>query len=257
MKSKVILISIDGMRPDGLKSCGNEYLKELEKNCTYTYVGRSMTPSCTLPCHFSMTHSVTPQRHGILTNTYVPQVRPVDGIFEKIKSAGGVSAMFYGWEPLRDIALPATLKFATYINAYMKESSDTVLTDEAIKVISEHKPDFCFLYMVETDEKGGHDNGWMSDEYKRRISVAIGNAQRVIEAFGDEYSVIIMADHGGHDRCHGTEMPEDMTIPFFFYGPAFEKGKEVEGLSLLDIAPTIASLMGIEPEKEWEGKSVI
>ena len=257
MKNKVILISIDGMRPDGLKACGNEYLKELEKNCTYTYTGSSMTPSVTLPCHFSMTHSVTPQRHGILTNTYVPQVRPVDGIFEKIKSAGGVSAMFYGWEPLRDIAMPGTLKFATYVNAYMKESSDTVLTDEAIRIIDENKPDFAFLYMVETDEKGGHDNGWMSEEYLRRISIAIDNAKRVIERYSDEYSIIIMADHGGHDRSHGSTMPEDMTIPLFFIGEQFERGKVAEGLSLLDIAPTIAAIMGIEPDREWEGKSLV
>ena len=31
MKNKVLLISIDGMRPDGLQQCGNPYLKELEK----------------------------------------------------------------------------------------------------------------------------------------------------------------------------------------------------------------------------------
>ena len=30
MKNKVILISIDGMRPDWIKECGNEYLTELE-----------------------------------------------------------------------------------------------------------------------------------------------------------------------------------------------------------------------------------
>jgi phosphopentomutase len=204
-----------------------------------------------------MAHSVTPERHGILTNTYVPQVRPVVGIFEKIKNAGGVSAMFYGWEPLRDIASPGALKFSTYINAYMKESSDTVLTDEAIRVIGENKPDFAFLYMVETDEKGGHDNGWMSDEYLRRISIAIDNVKRVIDTFGDEYSVIVMADHGGHDRSHGSTLPEDMIIPLFFYGSEFLGGKEVEGISLLDIAPTIAHLMGIEPEKEWEGHSIV
>ena len=29
MKNKVILISIDGMRPDGMKGCGNPYVKEL------------------------------------------------------------------------------------------------------------------------------------------------------------------------------------------------------------------------------------
>ena len=254
---KVILISIDGMRPDGLLGCGNPYVRELEKMATYTYAGASMNPSVTFPCHFSMTHSVTPERHGILTNTYVPQVRPVAGIFEKIKNAGGVSAMFYGWEPLRDIAMPGTLKFATYVNAYMKESSDTVLTDEAIRIIDENKPDFAFLYMVETDEKGGHDNGWMSEEYLRRISIAIDNAKRVIERYSDEYSIIIMADHGGHDRSHGSTMPEDMTIPLFFIGEQFERGKVAEGLSLLDIAPTIAAIMGIEPDREWEGRSLV
>ncbi|MBQ9084933.1 MAG: alkaline phosphatase family protein [Clostridia bacterium] len=257
MQGKVILISIDGMRPDGMQTCGNPYVKELEKKCSYTYTGMSMTPSVTLPCHFSMAHSVTPQRHGILTNTYIPQVRPVAGIFEKIKAAGGVSAMFYGWEPLRDISLPDNLFYATFIQSYTKESTDTALTDEALRVIGESKPDFCFLYMVETDEKGGHDNGWMSEEYLRRISIALDNVKRVIDAYGEEYSVIIMADHGGHDRTHGSALPEDMTIPLFFCGPAFPGGRELTGLSLLDIAPTIASLMGISPDPDWEGHSVI
>ena len=256
MNKKVILISIDGMRPDGLKSCGNEYVNELERICSYTYDARSMNPSVTFPCHFSMTHSVSPERHGILTNTYVPQVRPVTGIFEKIKNAGGISAMFYGWEPLRDIALPGALMFSTYINAYMKENSDTVLTDEALRVISENKPDFAFLYMVETDEKGGHDNGWMSEEYLRRISIAITNVKRIIEKFGEEYSVIIMADHGGHDRSHGTELPEDMTIPLFFYGPDFTPGENIDNASLLDIAPTIADIMDIECDSDWDGRSL-
>ena len=256
MNNKVILISIDGMRPDGMQKCGNPFVAELEKRCAYTYAASSMNPSVTFPCHFSMTHSVTPERHGILTNTYVPQVRPVSGIFEKIKAVGGVSAMFYGWEPLRDIANPGTLKFATYINAYMKESSDTALTDEAIKIIDENHPDFVFLYMVETDEKGGHDNVWMSEEYLRRVSIAIDNAKRVIDRYSDEYSVIIMADHGGHDRSHGTTMPEDMTIPLFFLGKSFTPGVIEKPLSLLDIAPTIAKLMGIEPEREWMGEPV-
>ena len=31
MNGKVILISIDGMRPDGLRVCGNPYVSELER----------------------------------------------------------------------------------------------------------------------------------------------------------------------------------------------------------------------------------
>ena len=257
MQNKVILISIDGMRPDGMKGCGNPYVKELEKMCAYTYNAQSVTPSVTLPCHYSMAHSVTPQRHGILTNTYVPEVRPVTGLFEKIKHSGGICAMFYGWEQLRDIARPGALKFATYMNAYMKESVDTELTTEAIKTISENKPDFAFLYLVDTDDKGGHDSGWMTEEYMCRVSIAIDNVKRIFENFADEYSIIIMADHGGHDRSHGSTMPEDMIIPLFFYGKDFKAGELTEELSLLNIAPTIAKLMGVEADRDWEGSSVI
>lgn len=257
MKNKVILISVDGVRPDGLKQCGNGYVKELEKTCAYTYKGRSVNPPVTLPCHFSMTHSVSPQRHGILTNTYVPQVRPIKGLFEVIAENKGVSAFYYGWEPLRDIAMPATLKFSTYINAYTNESTDTILTDKCIEQVEKYKPDFAFLYMVDTDEKGGHDSGWMTDEYLRRISIAIDNVKRVIERFGEEYSIVIMADHGGHDRTHGMFIEEDMTIPFFFYGKEFKFGEINREVSLLDIAPTIVKLLGVEPDVEWEGTSII
>ena len=129
MKNKVILISIDGMRPDGLKECGNAYVSELEKISAYSYTASSMMPSVTLPCHYSMAHSVTPQRHGIITNTYVPEVRPVKGLFERIKESGGKSAMFYGWEPIRDIARPGSLVHAKFMNYRAKESVDTELTN--------------------------------------------------------------------------------------------------------------------------------
>ena len=164
--------------------------------------------------------------------------------------------MYYGWEPLRDVSRPGSLRWAGYINAYAQEHSDGALTDLALSRISESKPDFVFLYMVETDEKGGHDSGWMTQTYLDYIAAAVDNVRRVWEAAGDEYTVIVTADHGGHDRAHGTDMPEDMTIPMFFIGPDFEAGKAIADVSLLDLAPTIADVMGVLPAPEWEGKSL-
>ena len=257
MDKKVILISIDGMRPDGVQKCGNPFVEELKKISSYTFNSRTVEPSVTLPCHMSLFHSVTPSRHGILTNTYVPQVRPINGLFERVSQSGGTCAFFYGWEPLRDVARPGSLKWANYTNAYTEDSSDTVLTDACIDIIKRHKPDFVFLYMVETDEKGGHDNGWMTDAYLGYVSTALSNAKRVYDLFGDEYTIIITADHGGHDRSHGSLLDEDMTIPQFYIGKDFEKGKVLEGVSILDTTPTIAKVMGIIPEQDWEGKPII
>ncbi|MBE7090832.1 MAG: hypothetical protein E7363_02835 [Clostridiales bacterium] len=257
MKNKVLMILIDGMRVDGLKACGSPYLSFLEKNCAYTYHARSVFPSITLPCHYSITHSIPPQTHGIINNTFTlnPDCK-VNGIFEVASKAGKTCAFFYGWEPLRDIARPGALRFSTYINAYARESGDAALTDACERLLSEDHPDFAFLYMVETDEKGGHDNGWMSEEYLRRIRIAIDCVYRMITRFGEEYHIVLLADHGGHDRGHGSDLPEDMTIPMFFSGKGFAAGEiQGESLSLLDIAPTIADILGVGKEKDWQGKS--
>ena len=84
--NKVILISIDGMRPDGLLKCGNPFVETMMKKASYTLEGRTVFPSITLPCHLSLFHSVPPERHGTLNNTYTVPVRPVEGLFELIAS---------------------------------------------------------------------------------------------------------------------------------------------------------------------------
>ena len=40
-------------------------------------------------------------------------------------------------------------------------------------------------------------------------------------------------------------------------GENFEKGKELKNVSILDIAPTVAELLGAEPDEDWEGNSLV
>lgn len=257
MKRKVILISIDGMRPDGFLQCGSPMVQALREQSAYTLSAKAVWPSVTLPCHMSMFHSVPPERHGTTTNLYVPPVHPVTGLFEQVERFGGNCAMFYGWEPLRDIARPGSLNHASYLQSYTEEHTDAILTDRALACIRQYHPDFLFLYLVETDEKGGHDNGRMSAPYLSRIADALDCVRRVWEDAGEEYTIVITADHGGHDRSHGSDSPEDMTIPMFFIGPEFTPGELQKELSLLDLAPTITDLLGIPADRVWEGKSVL
>ena len=56
---------------------------------------------------------------------------------------------------------------------------------------------------------------------------------------------------------HGTEEKEDMTIPLFLHGPRFTPEKELFDVSIKDIAPTIAELLGVKGDPAWEGKSLL
>ena len=108
MSEKVILVLVDGMRPDGLLQCGHPFVSELIANSTHALDAQTVFPSVTLPCHMSLMHSVDPQRHGILTNTYVPQVRPIVGLMDQLHLFGKKCAFFNSWETLRDLSRPKT-----------------------------------------------------------------------------------------------------------------------------------------------------
>ena len=251
---KVVLISIDGMRPDAMVQI--PFAKELLTKSTYALDASTVFPSVTLPCHISLFFGVEPARHGTTTNTYMPQVRPVTGLIDAAHDAGCSTAMFYSWEELRDIARPGKLDYSVFISLHKFELMGTRLAKCALAYCLEEKPDLVFLYLGEPDEVG-HKYGWMTKEYLESISLAMGDAKLVMDALGDEYTVILTADHGGHDRAHGTDMPEDMTIPLFIRGKEAEAGKELEEASILDIAPTVAKLLGVRKPRDWEGKELL
>ena len=257
MGNKVILVSIDGMRPDGLMNGKNPYVNELLNTSAYTLEGETVMPSMTFPCHMSMFLGTSPETHGMKRHLYIEDDNRPNGIVEQLFEADKDCAMYYTWERLRYMAKPETLKESYFLHVYAFEHTDAIVTDRALDFIGKAKPDFVFIHMVETDEKGGHQTGWMSETYLDYVNHAIGNVKRIIEEAGDEYTVIITADHGGHDDTHGTEAPEDMTIPMIFHGKQFERGKKLSGVSILDIAPTVADIIGVPKVREWEGKSLL
>lgn len=253
---KVVMILPDGMRPDSLPDM--EKAQKIIAESSYTMNALTVSPSVTLPCHISLFHSVTPQRHGTTTNTYAPQVRPVNGLCEVLKQADKKCALFYNWEEIRDVSRPNSLAHACFYAGRRigYKLAGEILTDEAIRYLKTFDTDFTFIYFGYPDMQG-HNYGWMTDEYMEAVQSSWDNIEKIITELGDEYTYIITTDHGGHDRTHGTEMPEDMVIPVIIRGKDFEKGKELENVNIMDLAPTIAKLLGTQPDPEWEGKSLI
>ena len=253
MANKVVLVLVDGMRPDGMLNCGHPFVQQWLELSSHALDARTVMPSVTLPCHMSLFHSVDPDRHGILSNTYVPQVRPIVGLFDQLNQFGKKCGFFYTWEELRDLSRPGHVHTSLFLNLHEQEDTDRKVTDAAIRFIQDEEPDFTFIYLGETDEKG-HARGWMGEDYLKTIHGAFECIQRIYEALPEGYTLITTADHGGHDRSHGHDIPEDMTIPICFCGPAFGKNVALEGVSIKDIATTVAHLLEVPRVKEWEGK---
>ena len=257
MKNKVLLILVDGMRPDCI-SLADPSFEAFFKSGSYCFHGRTVFPSVTLPCHMSLFHSVDPGRHGTTSNTHMRQVHPINGLLEVLDTAKKTKGFVYTWEELRDLCTPGHLDYSWFLR---HNGTDGIMeierkaTAAAHQMITDYAPDFLFLYLAGTDE-WGHKFGWMCQEYINGVRHAWTCIQSICSALPEEYTVIVTADHGGHDRIHGETIPEDMTIPVVFKGVPFPSNFELNEYSILDIAPTIAQLLGVKPDADWEGTSV-
>jgi predicted AlkP superfamily pyrophosphatase or phosphodiesterase len=249
-----VLIVVDGLRPDAIPLAPMPALLELAPLCAVEGTAQSLMPNCTLPCHFSIFHSVPPERHGITSNVWAPMVRPILGLFEVLHAAGKRVGFAYNWEELRDLGRPGSVDDSFCTRCRFDGSSDTASARHAVEFL-ECGADFVFCYLGETDEIG-HRHGWMSPKYLQAAAHADSCLARVLQALPDGGSAVILADHGGHGRSHGTDCPEDMTVPLYVRAPGRESAR-VEGPSLLDIAPTVATLCGVAAPGAWEGRALV
>jgi predicted AlkP superfamily pyrophosphatase or phosphodiesterase len=252
----VVFIMLDGVRPDAIETANCPTLHSFRERGASTMRARSVMPSITLPCHTSIFHSVPPARHGVTSNTFIPMARPLPGLVEVARAAEKRVAFFYNWEQLRDLATPGNIHYSYFRDSSYFMDGDDETSSHASGFLQKERPDLAFLYMGTVDS-AGHQNGWMSDEYLRQLEHVDGLLDGFLNALPQEYTVIIHSDHGGHERYHGTDSDEDMTIPWMAAGERIKQGYTIRSqVSLLDTAPTITKLMGLKPHHEWEGRIV-
>ncbi len=259
---KVLLIILDGCRPDALQAARTPHLDSLWQNGAYTWQARSVMPSVTLPCHNTMFRSVSPGKHGVRAdNRHNPQAEAFPSVVDAAKLANRSTAMFYSWEQLRDLNAPGSLDFSYFANAVYGEDNDTPVAQAAADYLVNQQPDLCVLYLGDIDITG-HLHGWMSPEYMAAIEAndcAVGIVLDALQSAGlrEHYVLLVQADHGGHDTDHGTDMPEDMLIPWIINGAGIKNGYALQTeVNMRDTAPTIACLLGMEQPSEWEGQRI-
>lgn len=261
MRRRLLLCSLDGVRPDALQAVRTPVIDALVAGGAHAWNARSVMPSVTLPCHTSMLRGVDVPRHGITTNTFIPLARPVPSLLDVAAAQGKRCGFFYNWEPLRDLAAPGSLAVSLCYADAFAPAGDREVARLACEYISKLDLDVMFVYFGHPDE-AGHAHGWMTQPYLDAIENADACLGEVIDALKnlgrwEETVTLVLSDHGGHERTHGTDSPEDMTIPWILHGPGVKKGATVDApVFLYDTPTTLARLLGLTPDRYWEGRAI-
>lgn len=251
-----LFLMLDGLRPDAITAAQAENLIQFQHTSAYTLTAQSIMPTITLPCHVTLFHSVPASRHGILDNEHWTTSQPVRGLFEQLKAHDRRCASIYNWEPFRELNRPGSLAMNYFADTCYEIDGDRIMADFTVDALRRGDLDFIFTYFA-TIDLAGHAHGWMSDGYLAQVREVDRLVGQVLDAAPADAIVLIQADHGGHDQTHGTDLPEDMTIPWMIAGRGIRSGHCIrQPVNLLDTAPTLADVLGVPPDPQWQGRVI-
>jgi predicted AlkP superfamily pyrophosphatase or phosphodiesterase len=257
------LVSIDGLRPDAIETFEATTLKKLIHEGSYTLSATTILPSKTLPSHTSMLTGQPPDVHGVSWNTNVSlRRRPVAAptVFSVLRSKGYQTAAFFSKPKFGSLQRPGTLDYSQAPGGWFGHwSAERTLRDVEL-YLENQRPHLLFVHLAEPD-RAGHGSGWMSSKYGEAVRLADTAIGRLLTAaersFGpDKFTLIVTADHGGHNKDHGSEDPRDMTIPWIVWGRGVKPGQLTEPVKTTDTASTILWLFRVPEITDWAGKPV-
>lgn len=264
----VVIISVDGLRPDALTSAPAPHILALLRQGAYSPDAETIALSETLPSHTSMLTGLDSRRHGVTWNDYRPQKIDLPTVFSVAREAGLSTAMLFCKDKFHFLAKPESTTWiygprpgAGIGRGLTADTLATQFTNEWTK----HPYHLTFIHLAEPDS-AGHVYGWMGAEYLdavRKADAAVGAIVETLRRSGawEKTALLLTADHGGHDRGHVTTgrkgMVEDVTIPWICVGPGVQAGMTLERpVRIVDTAPTALRFLGLKFSGKIDGAVV-
>ncbi len=188
----VVLISIDGLKPDYITQADQHKLKvpNLRRILTEGAYAKAVTgvlPTVTYPSHTTMVTGVSPSKHGILYNSpfdpfgknqsgwmwYAEDIRALT-LWEAVNKAGGITSSV-DW-PVT-VGAPIKYNIAQFWRAtteddhkLLKALSTPGLLDEAEKTVGRYPAGY--IYTIESDTKRAEFSAWIIAHKKPRFHTA-------------------------------------------------------------------------------------
>lgn len=233
-------------------------LNRLIREGAHTWNAQTIVPSITLPSHTSMLTGVGPDKHKILWNDWVPErgMVTVPTVCALAKRQKLKTAMFVGKSKFIHLFVPKTVDEFSF-PAY----SAKIVARTAAEYFVAERPALTFVHFADSDG-AGHEHGWGSPQQQRAFAdedEALSILLKAVHRAGMERDTVFLlsADHGGHDKTHGLDTPEDRTIPWIAWGKGVARGKTITGaVSTCDTAATALALLDISIPEQFDGKPV-
>ena len=260
-EQKVLIIGIDGLRPDALKEADTPNLDALIADGLFSDRAQAGNTTVSGPGWSNILCGVWEDKHGVTDNSFEGEhYADYPSLFTRIQeeSPDLYTAAITSWN-----ALPEYLTTDADYNFYRSYTlnGDEAVREESVRMLTEESPDLLFVYFSDVDSTGhnsGFDpnNPFYIDEIES-VDAQIGDILDALyarETFDDEdWLILVTTDHGGSGFAHSGETEVERTV---FY---IANGADVVGGSTfprppgqVDVAVTALDHLGLAVDESWD-----
>jgi predicted AlkP superfamily pyrophosphatase or phosphodiesterase len=265
----VLVIGIDGVRPDILADVPTPNLDDLAAEGAYSAEARTGYPSVSGPGWSSLLLGVWPEKHGVTDNTFegkrydrypdfltrIEQVRPELSTFAVADWLPIVGHRDGG--PVISDAVDDKHVLDGYELGWPQADSQSVAL--AVDALTRGDPDALFVYLGNPDETS-HEHGSIGEEYRMALALADRHVGELVAAVRnrpsyetEDWLILSSTDHGRRpDGGHGGDTPEERTIYYLASGPSAARGALESPIGVVDVAVTALAHLGIPVDPVWE-----
>lgn len=253
---KMLIIGIDGCRPDALKQAKTPHLDTLAQSGAYSYTTQSAEKTVSGPCWSSMLTGVWPAKHHVQSNQFEqPQLDKFPHFFRYLKSihSKAITASIVYWGPINEHIIRDTDH-----TAHLK--TDAAVADTAVNLLGEDDLDAVFLHFDEVDG-AGHGSGFHPENPAyiakiEHVDTQVGKVHAALKGrknyVQEKWLIIVSTDHGGSERSHGKNIPSHRTIFLIVSGAGVHPGEIKGETHIVDVAVTALVHLDVPLDKKWQ-----
>ena len=257
---KVLLIGIDGVRPDALVAANTPNMDVLMANGSYTFDAMNDGITISGPGWGSLLNGVWPDKHGVVDNTFIGyDILNYPHLFTRIEQFNPdlYTLSICQWSPI-NIFLAST---AADVIVNVDDHTSHVEA-EAISRLSTEDPDVTFLHFDDVDH-AGHGSGFTPSNpnytgANEPVDAAIGNILNAVynrpDYANENWAIIVSTDHGGIGTSHGGNAFVERNIFMIVSGDSIPNQQIFADSSLVTIPP-VSNCLGDSVQLYFDGSS--
>ncbi len=256
--NRVLIIGLDGARPDAIQLANTPTIDALVANGTYSWDALNEGTTSSGPGWSNILTGVWQDKHGVVDNSFNgSDFTSYPPLFKRIEEHDPdlYTISICEWRPINDFIITQTA------DEVINTSGPADTEAKVISALTSKDPDVMFVHLDSPDH-AGHSYGFSQDipQYistLEAVDTSIGKMLEALESRAtreeENWLIIITTDHGGLGNSHGGSSLDERNVFFIASGDNVEKKKIEKIVGEEVLIPPVANCMADTVELYFDG----